>query len=349
MTSLSMRQFSVMVTEVGDNIEDRSTARQTTIKADLNTAYAAIATIREWDELITVDESGRRQLDSATPGTLVQDEAEMPLPWNCTRLKGLTYRTRSTGKIDIIEESDLFRLAGSQMNSTGTPRIACVLSRTAQYNKYTAAAAGTLEFKSTSVNANQTIRVHLQKSTAAVGEYQWVDLSSADWVSTKATSPTVALGWPIKRISIPSTWVDDLIVTDLATSNKQLVRIMADEHPVTAANSKYTVADRLLLRVWPVPSEDLGLTVSYWRRPEALTEDEDTPLMPVSDFMVFKASGTGLRRMGDHKGAREYEREAGALLEAASVGGTLHRRQQATVAGGSVLGMTGVSSRTRWN
>ena len=339
MTSMGMMTFTQMVTAVGRLVNDPSTGRQVQIKDALNSAYMFAASTMEWDQLLVADETGLRKRGDSTLLTFESGEAEAPMPWGAQSIRSLQYQSISTSAVEMVTPGELFERAGSQLSTSGRPCYACVAGRTAQYQRLPAAEA--MKFKAGSTNANLVARVHYLQSTGHIGNENFEDLTTATWTSLVMSGGVQAAGWPITRVSLPSTWAN--VFQGYRNDGTTLIlEIDRSEIPVTATNSTYLVADRPLLRLWPVPDKDYAMTVVYYAMPQRMTEDEDQPIMPVADFLTYKAAATVSRIKGDHSSAGNFDSEAGASLTGVSRGEKKFGRAQAVPFRGNFLHQTGM-------
>jgi hypothetical protein len=342
MTSLGLSTFTDMVSLVGRLVNDPSTGRQTQIKDAINAAYHWAATNRQWDQLLAADETGRRALGDSNLKTLEASESEAPMPWGATRLKSLFYQDSHQRPIELIETAELYERAGGDLSVTGRPLYAAVIGKTAQYARLPASEA--MKFDSDVSNANEVVRVEYTGSTGHVGRAgTFEDLTTGDWTSMVTSSGSQLAGWPITRISIPSTFEGDFRAYRNNGTTK-LVEIKADEIPNTNPSSTYVIADRMLLRFWPVPDADYGLTVVYYRLPRRLTEDEDQPEVPVADFLAYRAAAAISRIKGDHQSAQQFDAEAMAAWSGSATEGTPRGNVTVRPARGGLLGGAGVSN-----
>lgn len=340
MMNLGTQLFTDMVTEVGRLVDNTSTNLQSSIKTALNNALGVAEIANEWEQLVRVDESGLRDRADTTLKTFVDTQAQAPMPWNARTIISMQYQDAAAEPIEILDQETFYRKAGASLNEGGRPRFACVVGTTAQYKELPASEI--LKFSCpTSTNANLVARIHYVLGVGHVGDEQWEDLATADWTTLKAMALAVVTEWPITRISLPSTWADTFNGFR-NNGTTEIISIERAEAPLTATNSTQRVASRPLLRLLPVPDDDLALTVSYRMWHPKLTENEDQPLIPVSEFMVFKAAATIARQLHDSKQATNYSGEASLALSTLSRKTRPMSQTLATPYRGDFLGMTGI-------
>ena len=313
--ALDYRRFADLVSEVQDIVSDDSTTTTRMIKDALNRRYAEISRDAEFNELLATEETGLRRTSTGTVAAFVSGDPFFPLPWNCTRVKSLHFQADTfDNKIDLVDATELFTRAGSQLLTTGLPCYASIVGETAQYQQVSAAELVTVATTTTANDNSQTLRVNYQRSFNYPGVYNWQDLTGL-FSAGVALQEQVATGYPIKEICIPEGWVGGLTATGV-TSATEIVAIRNLELPATNVNETYQVAKRLLYRLWPVPDQDYLVTTVYWQRPNRLTEDGDTPLIPVSGWLVEMAAGDILRSQEKAGLAREHSAAAAQLVRA---------------------------------
>lgn len=340
MVNLGIQQFSDMVTEAGRLVDNTSTALKTSIKSWINTALSVAEVANDWDELLRTDESGLRDRADTAIKTFEASEAWAPMPWNAREITALFFQDSSVDPPDIVTQDELYRRAGSSLNTESRPRFAAMVGTTAQYKKLPASEV--LKFKCpTSTNANLVARIHYILGAGHVGNEQWQDLSAADWTTATSMSAAAVLGWPITKIALPSTWADTFngYRNDGTT---EIISIERAEAPLTATNGTQAIASRPLMRLWPVPEQDYAMTIGFRIFHPKLVEDADTPMIPVSQFLVSKAAAQAARQLGDHKRASSLDTEARLALNAISRKSKPAARQFAVPFRGDFLGQSGV-------
>ena len=342
MASLGLQQLSDMVTQVGNALGDTSTGTQAQIKDMLNRALDHAASLYDWPQLRQHDESGLRNFGDSNLKTLESAEAHAPLPIDTTWVRAIVHQDIDQGQLEQRSPEDLYHLFGSRKDNQGVPELFAVVGHTAQYAAI--GTAGAVTISSNQTNANAVVRVHYRKSGRFIGQSNWEDLTTADWTAGVATNATLATGWEVEKISLPSTWVGSCTAVD--NGAKSIIGIQAIEEPPATSNSTYQIISMPLIRVFPVPSKDYACTVIWTRQPLRMTEDEDLPEVPVSEYLVAKAAAYMLEACNRLGEAQQQHVVAGQLLQSKfHQNHTGQKSKSMRVRRGNVLGMTGVRCR----
>jgi len=338
MTSLGYASFTDILTEVGNFALDTSATRKTVIKAAVNRKLAFAAQQFAWPQLLIADATGLRKGNDTALATFESGESEFPLPFTAGRLHAMHFQVDHTGFIEVVSAAELFERAGSQLNTTGRPAYVAQVGTTAQIRRL--ATSGTVRVNSdVATNDNtQTVRVYFRRGSSLTGERTFEDVAGA-FSTNVAISSSVAAGYPIEMVSLPSAWAGTCKI--LAADDTELVVIPPAEWPTTASNASSQIISHPLCRCWRVPDADYKMTVIYKREPVRLVEDGDVPEIPVASYLIEAGIAEVLRQRGKSTEARLHDAEAGAQLRAAIAQNSNTRRAQITPARGNVVASTG--------
>jgi hypothetical protein len=338
----SLAQMVVDVTKRHQYGSGESPEFETAVKLAVQDAYEEILEAYSWPQLKRVTESGLRKGDEATLLTFESGESQAPLPLDSVAIQSIEVYSPDYRTIQFVEPGELFRRAGAQINTTGTPEYAAIVGQTAQYRRL--ATAGTLKVKSSVATVNDllTVKVYYQGSAALSGRAaRWEDVAGAFGTGINL-STSAAAGYPVEAVAIPVTWVGILTIEDLSGTPVEIVRVHPYESPGTSsANLTWQVISGHLLRLYPIPSADYKATITYIVDPPPLTEDNDIPLIPVSGILVEMATASMWRRARRHDLAREHEVIAEKKLNRATKA-QQKTQKQAAPSPANVLWQTGM-------
>lgn len=344
--SLQVQTFLSMQTEVGRVVQDTSTIRKASIKDALNRALGIASEMFEWPQLLKADESGVRYLSDTTLTTFMSGDPYAVAPFGCGRIKALVPQVTTWGNIEIISSDALYQRVGSQLNIVGKPMLAAITGRTVQFIPIDTQGVCSVLCTSDANDNILTLRFYFRSSAMQPGDATWVDVSGA--FSTAAVLPTndtVAAGYSLEAIGVPVGWAGSIILQD---RNNITVGVVAmTEQPDTSVNGTIITLSRPLMRLWPIPDADYAATWIWWRVPLRLTEDSDIPEIPVSAFLVAKASAEIFSQMGKQAPAQLWEGRAATYLKLATGQNTATKRIQAAPYMGNLVDQTG--SGPRWS
>lgn len=338
--TLGHKNLSEIVAAAGDIVQDTSTARASSLKASVNRRYREALASDRWPPSLRTDETGLRIASIADLYTFESGEKEAPMPHGCARVESIQIQGVATPPLEWREQRDFYDTIGTTLTTTGIPLIYTDIGTTAQFRRLSA--AGTLTcYSNVSANDNQrTARVYFRPSTEMVADDAWQDVGGA-FSTGVAMSQACMAGYPIIRVELPVGWVGSFSMQDGA--GFVLVSAQGLEFPQANVNSTRQSIERRLIRVWPVPAADYPATVSWWREADDLTEDEDTPIIPIAEYLIHAAAADIFRQMHEADQAVAQEQLAGRALRQAEKQFGQTRTTFAAPRMGNVASMTGVS------
>lgn len=288
-----------MADEVGDLVEDDSAGRRSSIKAALARIYDSAMAEFEYGSLERVDDTGLRSGAPANSGvkTLETGEAEFPLPFHVGRLKSLHHQSLVAPRTMIaVDVQELYDRAGNELNTTGTPCYYAEVGRTAQWQRLSADAALTVSCPVTTNNSNKTVRVMFRQQSSYTSETQFQDVTGTFSAGVSlANGVTFESGWPIESVYLPVGWVGNFQVTG---NSQTLVDIGPNVLPASSNTEMSKPYNRKLIRVWPVPSTDYSLTITWKHMPRRLVQEGDLIEAPISVYLIEAAAAEILTIMG---------------------------------------------------
>jgi len=298
-----LQNLAQMAREVAFAINDFTASKDAKIRQALNRRYLYVAGAFRWQQLEHSDESGLRIFSDITLPTLIGSEGEAPMPLGMGRLISLHHQDSRREQLVALQMREFYARANLQSSSQGRPLVYTKVGETAQYRRLAASGAVTA-YSSTSANDALTARVMFRENAGQVGEPHWTDVAGP-FVAGASVGGGVSLaeGYPIERVALPVAWTGTFELKD--GSGNSLVLIQRIEEPATASNSTEVTYTRQLLRFWPVPDTGYGLTVTWLRDVQSLTEDDDAPLMPVSRALVEGAIADMLTQKGEDASRHE--------------------------------------------
>lgn len=334
-------RLSVMVDHVLDYCYQQSAAKEARAKERVNRDYQAIAADYDWPQLLRADESGLRDPSDSNLKTFEAGDAEAPLPHNLGRLKSIQLQTSSFGggQLEGLDMQDFYDRVSDNLTEAGTPRFYTMIGMTAQTRRIAVAATPTAHSSVTNNNNLKVAHIKFRKALAVrVDQTSKLDLSGtfSTGVSLGYQLPT---GYPIERVSLDSGWLGTFRIND---GTVDIVSIQHTEEPPTSTSALVDVISHPLIRVWPVPNVDYAATLMWVRNPLPLTEDEDTPDIPVSNYLVESCIGWMLSQEGRHKDAAPHIASAEALYRSLVKKNRQDASRRMTPRGRNFLGMTGV-------
>lgn len=293
--TLGHKLLSEIVADAGAIIQDTSTSRATFLKSAINRRYREAVTSDRWPSSLRTDETGLRNYGITDLFTFVAGEKEAPMPQGCARVENIQLQNVSTPPLEWREQGDFYNSVGSQIDVTGIPVMYTDIGTTAQYRRLSAAGVVTC-FSNVVANDNQrSVRVWFKSAADVVSGDAWTDVSGAFSTGVSLTQ-AVAEGYPISRVELPAGWVGSFSIQD--GSAVAIANIQSLEFPKENVNSTRQTMERRLIRVWPAPTSDYAATISWWREVPDLTEDQDSPIIPIAEYLVHGAAADGFRQMG---------------------------------------------------
>lgn len=342
--TLGHKNLSEIVVQAGRIVQDTSTGRAASIKDAVNRRYREALAVTRWPNMLRVDETGLRNLAVPALATFEAGEKEAPMPQGCGRVESIQLHGISGPPLQWLEQREFYDVLGGVLTNTGTPEFYTDIGTTAQYRRL--AEAGTLTCYSnvTANDGQRSVRVYFRSSAEIVAGDPWQDVSGT--FSTGVTmNQSCFAGYPIMRVELPAGWVGGFTMQD--GSGNVLVAAQSVEFPKENANSTRQTIERRLIRVGPIPSVDCGATVTWQREVDDLTESEDTPVIPVAEYLIHGAAADIFRQMGKDRPASVQDALAARALRQAA---KLHGHTRTTFAPprmGNVASMTGVRE-WRW-
>lgn len=293
------------------------------ITNELNNALMLAATDKTWDELKRVDEVGLRKNDVSSKVHAETSQKYIALPWNMARLFHIAAVSPVSQRLEERDAVQLSELMAASPLTEGTPKYFNFVGTTAQWDAL--AADGTLTCKcdttsnNSSVVSNRVVRVYYEPTDFQSGEDEiYEDLQGTFSgaginLSRAANSP-----YPIKKVILPTLWKGDFTIEDGSANN--IVKLRSQSGVAENETGARTFARRLV-RIWPVPSLDFTMHIAYQRMPLRLVDDEDTPPIPVAEFLVERATAAIWRQRRNWEAARQHEQLSREILGNAFAGG----------------------------
>lgn len=300
-----LQTLAQMKREVAFAVNDFTESKAAKIEAAINRRYLYVAGVFRWAQLEHADESGLRIFTDSDRRTLEAGEPEAPLPQGMGRLVSLHHQDSRRAALQSFTLKEFYSRVVTQTANTGYPWAYTKIGDTAQYRRL--ADAGPVTAKSsTSANNALVARVYFRKQGGHIGQANWADVTG-NFVAGVSVGSGVRLdaGFPVEKVVLPAAWTGNFQILD--GSANVLVDIQRIEEPNTASNATEVTYQRQLIRVWPTPDADYGLTVTWLRDVQSLTEDEDVPLMPVSRALVEGAIADILTQKGETDLANKHE------------------------------------------
>jgi len=298
-TNQGLMTFGQLADEVGVLIEDSSAGRRPSIKSSIARLYDAACAESGFSGQDKVDSSGLRNgaSSASTIKTLENGEAEFPLPYGVGRLKSLHHQSVLAARTLIgVDPQELFDRAGSDLNTTGTPLYYAEVGYTAQWRRLSAASVLTAYASLPNNDGSKTVRVVFRTQAAYTGETLYHDLTGSFSTGLSlAEGATFEAGWPIESVYLPPAWVGRFMIQ---TGSTEIVDIRGWVAPSTSNTELDKAYRRKLIRVWPVPSMDYGLTVTWRNAPRRLALESDVIEIPVAGYLVHAAAADVLTTMG---------------------------------------------------
>ena len=288
---------------------------ETTIKMVLNDKLAEYASAYDWPQLNRTDELGFRSGDTSTLFSFEAGEINAPMPLDTVNIKSLAMFSPSYRFLQMVSASELYARAQASINRTGHPEYAAFVGQTAQHVREPKDAA-ILTVKSDVATTNDllTVRVHYRPRSYQFGIVPWEDVTG-DFNTGIALSKAVGVGWPVEAVDLPADWVGNLTIEDDSAVPVVIVQVDPREVPGTSsANANWRAVQRPLLRLWPTPSADSKVSISYVIDHPPLTENEDRPLIPVAQVLVEATTASMFRRARKHEIARHHDLMAEKIL-----------------------------------
>ena len=275
-----MLTFKEMYTQVGQFIQDTSTARETRIKDALNRQYLALAKSRDWNELkrftsAQVSQSG---------GT-----AFVYFPKNVDLVKKIISQT-TPDLLTAVNPETLFDQRFIQLDESG-PSIQYSVIGASPIKAPYASTAETLGFAS--ADSGDTVDINVEV-WGRVGDDEIHETVAINGTTTVTTSNSFD---DVSRIGVDGT--RDGVITMTGTTSTTAYCTIAPEDKYPA----YQMA-----RVWPIQSTDQSLTILYKKRVGPLVADGDAVEFPCEEALVQLAIGDILRQQHKWSPAREHER-----------------------------------------
>lgn len=346
---LGLKNVREMLDAIARNLRNQSSAFEAQILERINSRYMEIASVGAWRELDVVHEYGTRRNDDTVDGDvlpiLVDGEAEAPLPWLTGRLKSLHLQSPGRGRALIAKDAQTFYDETNWRSAqSGPPLMYTYLGVTAQERRLNTLENIEVFCNNANNDGQRVVRVHLKRQTTAFGFPKWQDIEGSFSTGSPITG-TPAKGWPIERVSLPPDWSGSVFVRGV-TSGTNFVTIGSIEQPDTNTNDNRITFERPLIRVWPVPNADYKCTVVYTREPYELTEDEDAPLIPVSEYLIDAVTADLMEDIGRVQEAQPRRAAAIGFYQAVSGRHTNDAARKARPYRGNFLRQTG--THTGW-
>lgn len=307
------QSLSQMTLEVGYFLNDITTARRAKIAAAINRRYQMATTVQPWPQLTRSESSGLRTTADPDLKNLVAGEAEVPLPYGVGRLLSVSLLGEPGGTLEARSGQAFWDEVRDHATLAGTPCIYTLAGYTAQYRSLAAAGALIAKSNSSGNDAAKTVRVHFRKGASGTDQTAWQDLSGAfsSGVSLGSGAGVLA-GYAVEKVVLPVGWVGNFTLED--SGAVKVTSIQPIEVPVTATNLSQIVYTRKLIRVWPVPDTSAGLAITWLSDALPMSEDEDTPQIPVSRALVAGAIADMLAQKGELAAASKYEGQFNEIM-----------------------------------
>lgn len=348
MPNLGYKTLGQMAASVGRLINNTSTSKAQKIKEAISRNYEEVAAEYPWPELQRVDTVGLRKSDVSGVKDLESGEAEAPLPWDTYRVKSVYLKSPTACPLVYVSPSEMFERAQNTIDTAGIPQVYTIAGQTAQWARLSADSVLTLICSSTGNNDINDVRIRYRTSSSQLGAYIWEDVEGGTFSGSGVDTASEALsGFPVEAVQIPAGFVGTLTIVD--DSANEIVRIDSGEAPNTNSNEHYQTWTRPLMRVWPPPNDDYACSVAWQRKPPALLETADTPEIPCSAILEYRAASEmstedekpQLALLYDQKAERSLQRVFGASQET---------RRYARPRGGNIMAATGIrEDRLRWS
>lgn len=300
-----LQTLSQMKREVAFAVNDFTESKAAKIQSAINRRYLYIAGTFRWSQLEHADESGLRHYSDAVLNTLVGGEPEAPMPVAMGRLIALHHQGGRREQLEPRSLKEFYQQSPISASSTGRPTLYTKIGDTAQFRRL-ADFDQLIAYSDTSANDALTVRVYFRLPQAQIGQPNWQDVAGPFLPGVLlAQGARFDPGYVVERVVLPPTWTGSFTILD--TSSTLLVDIQRIEEPGSASNNTEVSYTRQLLRFWPTPDINYPLTVTWLRDVQSLTEDEDTPLMPVSRALVEGAIADILTQKGEVDLAARHE------------------------------------------
>lgn len=312
---MSQATFKEMTDDVLDFINDHSPQAESLARSWINKHYDKFAKIRNWEDLVNrIDESL----------TFVADQAYLAFPEDCAQPisivdKDFDHRLvrRELGQLD----EDM----ASLQEASGLP-VVYYASLGYKATKKPLSAAGVVAVK-TELASDSSLDVIVQgtRSSPEVRDRETIVTHSSDPVTNSVSgSLTWRAGWSISSISARA-GLNGFITVHVAGDATNVLSNLS-EH---SRSSRYMV-----IQLQNPPSAANRLTLVYKRRILPLVDDDDTPVIPISEAIVEATLASMRRNDEQYTQAREHEQSANAFLNSvvAEQGGedrTSHRSRPA--------------------
>ncbi len=340
MASLGYSTLAAMADDVGDNLQVRSdTAAKTKIKKVLRRVYDEALVAYDWQDLRRVDTLGLRKTSDTDVVTMEDADNKVPLPWGCSRVLSVQIFDPSYHEVELLDADAYLRKRASWDTATGIPRFATLFGKTAQWQALAAAGALTLKCDVATNNDIATVRVRYRGKDGHLGRVLMEDVSGTFNGSGIALSTHGSAGYPVEAVYVPASWVGVLTIEDGSANN--IVTLDQTDSPGTTADGAARMYSRSLLEVWPKPEADYKAAIAWKLVPEALTEDNDVPVIPISTYMVEMATAKMLMEDRKWEVSRTHIAEAERFLHRL-FNGEQKIQKVARPARGSVMEMAGV-------
>jgi len=308
----------------------------------VNRALEEAAELRDWPELMRNSELQLRVQGDTTSDTLQSGEAYFVAPWACRRIDAMTMMAPAKYVMNEVSSETLLNLMTTGTDSaSGQPKHFAHWGWTAQHAALAAEGALTVLSDSTlngSDGSNKRVVVTYRQAGHHLGESRQVNVEGD--FDTGVALPTAAVaGWPIESVQLPSGWAGSLTIQD--ASANVIVDVPKKLLPESAASSGHATYRRRLYRMERSSDVDRGGNLRWLGYPRRLSSGSDVPDIPVSNYLIEKATATMYAVRGNVVASRSHEANARDSVEDSGARET-KRHGTAPPRFGNVLGMTGV-------
>lgn len=285
MSSMGVMNLYAMETAAGELCAyPLSAPARSALRAAMNVSYHMAVNAYDWPQLTRNVEVAIRKGDESGLALFETGDSYVPILPEIADPVSL-HVSGNDVTLPIRTQTEFYEYIGGQsLSFTGHPTVACYAGTTSQYRKLPA--AGALRVKSSSAANNSTIvpSVLYQVSDGVTGNEVWEDVNG-NFTTGVALASNAAAGYPIKAVSIPAGWAGTLTI-ETSDGVTEIVKVQPVRAAAAAGSSALRYYAGMLLRVWPTPAVDDKGVLVYRLRPQRLTENNDVPLIPVTDYLI---------------------------------------------------------------
>lgn len=285
-----------------------SSTQRAAIRDVINVEYHSALNAYDWPQLYREVTGALRKADEAGLAIFDGGDRQVPILPEAGEMVSMHPANREF-EIEILTPTQFHdRVGGINIARAGMPQIIAYAGSTAQYRRIAAAGACVVKSSSSANNNALVPKVLYRPDGRTANSEMWEDVNG-DFATGVALSEDVSAGYAIQAVSIPAGWSGDLTI-ELASDGTEYVNIPQVTKLSSAGSRSSRVYAGSLLSCWPVPETDSAATMVYRWRPPRLTEPNDAPVIPISDYLLHKACSALRMRENNMEAARAHDAKA---------------------------------------